>query len=119
MIRITPAQLQARLAQRPPEYLAEIAPALLRTLPDGTQEYDEHHPAWRAALKKYRPLARGLGDTVERVLDATGIGPVAKKIITTVTGKPCGCAKRRDLLNKLVPYTKEQQVALANKDTAK
>ena len=116
MIRITPAQLQARLAQRPPEYLAEIAPALLRTLPDGTQEYDERHPAWRAALKKYRPPARGLGDTVERVLDATGIGPVAKTVITTVTGKPCGCDKRRDLLNKLVPYTREQQMALAHKD---
>ena len=83
-----------------------------------SQEYNEHHPAWRAALKKYRPPARGLGDTGERVLDATGIGPVAKTVILAVTGKPCGCDKRRDLLNKLVPYTREQQMALAHKDKA-
>jgi hypothetical protein len=43
---------------------------------------------------------------------------VAKKVITAVTGKPCGCDKRRDLLNRLVPYTKEQQVALAHEDEA-
>ena len=107
MIRVSAAQLQARAAERPPEYLLEIAPALARMLPDGVQEYDEQHPAWRAAVKKYRPAARGLGDTIERTLDATGIGPVAKKIITTVTGRPCGCAKRRDFLNGLVPYKRQ------------
>ena len=53
---------------------------------------------------------------MERVLNATGVGPVAKTVITAVTGKPCGCDKRRDLLNKLVPYTKEQQTALAHKE---
>lgn len=54
----------------------------------------------------YAP-ARGLGDTIERVLDATGIGPAAKRIIRRVTGKPCGCAKRRDWLNRLVPYNRD------------
>ncbi len=107
MILITPAQLQARAAERPPEYLQEIAPALVRVRPDGVHEYDDRHPAWRAAVKKYRPAPRGLGDTVERTLDATGIGPVAKRIITTVTGRPCGCAKRRDFLNGLVPYKRQ------------
>jgi hypothetical protein len=104
MILITLAQIQARAAERPPEYLQEITPALVCVRPDGVHEYNDQHPAWRAAVKKYRPVPRGLGDTVERTLDATGIGPVAKKIITTVTGRPCGCAKRRDFLNGLVPY---------------
>jgi hypothetical protein len=63
-----------------------------------------------------RPPSRGLGDTVARVLNATGVGPVAKTVITAVTGQPCGCEKRRNLLNKLVPYSKEQQMALAHKD---
>ena len=107
MILITPAQLQARAAERPPEYLQEIALALVRVRPDGVHEYDNRHPAWREAVKKYRPVARGLGDTVERALDATGIGPVAKRLITAVTGRPCGCAKRRDFLNGLVPYKRQ------------
>jgi len=47
---------------------------------------------------------RGLGDTVERVLTATGVGPVVKKVIERVTGRPCGCGKRRDAFNRAVPY---------------
>ena len=47
---------------------------------------------------------RGLGDTVEQVLDVTGVGPLAKRVIRGVTGKPCGCGRRRDRLNRLVPY---------------
>lgn len=108
MIRIPAAHLQARVAERPAGYLDELAPALVRVLPDGAHEYDDSHPAWLAAVEKYRPTARGLGDTVERVLDATGIGPLAKRAITAVTGRPCGCAKRRDALNKLVPYTRDR-----------
>jgi len=52
----------------------------------------------------FRPPDRGLGDTVERVLDRTGIGSVAKRVIKSVTGRPCRCRKRRDQLNRLVPY---------------
>lgn len=38
---------------------------------------------------------RGLGDTVERLI----------KTVTLGTVNPCGgCKKRRDALNKLVPY---------------
>jgi hypothetical protein len=86
-----------------------------RTLSDGAQECDENRPAWIADAKKHRPQSRGLGDTIERILDAARIGPVAKKVITRITGKPCGCERRRDLLNRLVPYTK-RQLALVPKD---
>lgn len=41
-----------------------------------------------------------------RKFASRGIGDTAAKIIQKVTGKaPCGgCAKRRDLLNKAIPY---------------
>ena len=51
--------------------------------------------------------SKGLGDTVEKFTTATGI----KKVVDTVakaTGKPCGCQERKDALNRIFPYNKEQ-----------
>ena len=48
---------------------------------------------------------QGLGDLVEAVTTVTGV----KKVVDTVskvTGKPCGCAKRRDSLNRKHPFKK-------------
>lgn len=47
--------------------------------------------------------SKGLGDTIEKITTATGI----KKVVETVakvTGKDCGCNKRRDTLNRVFPY---------------
>jgi hypothetical protein len=47
--------------------------------------------------------AKGFGDTVEKIAEATGI----KKVVDAVsakTGKECGCTKRKEALNKLLPY---------------
>ena len=53
------------------------------------------------------PLAlfpsRGLGDDVEKVLTATTVGPIAKRVIERVTGKPCRCGGRISWLNRKVP----------------
>ena len=49
-----------------------------------------------------RKKDRGLGDTVERVFEKTGVARVAKWIL----GEDCGCDTRRDKLNKLFPYQK-------------
>jgi hypothetical protein len=49
--------------------------------------------------------SKGLGDTIHKFTSATGI----KKVVDTVskvTGKPCGCAERRDSLNRKFPYSK-------------
>ena len=46
--------------------------------------------------------AKGLGDTVEQVLEATGIAKVAKWVL----GEDCGCDKRKQILNDLYPYYK-------------
>jgi len=44
---------------------------------------------------------QGLGDAIERGLSAIGI---TKQRVEKVTGKDCGCAKRKKALNNLVPF---------------
>ena len=49
--------------------------------------------------------SKGLGDSIEKITKATGV----KKVVNTiskVTGKDCGCGKRKDTLNRLFPYNK-------------
>ena len=41
--------------------------------------------------------AEGLGDTVENILETTGIAKVAKFIM----GEDCGCDKRKEKLNDI------------------
>lgn len=45
---------------------------------------------------------RGLGDVVADFTKATGLDKLAEKY-EEVTGKECGCRKRRETLNRLVP----------------
>jgi len=47
--------------------------------------------------------SKGLGDSIEKFTKATGIKKVVNKI-SKATGKDCGCAKRKDTLNRLFPY---------------
>jgi len=51
---------------------------------------DETHPAY----PRQKP---GLGDYVAAGLSAIGI---TKERVAAVTGKPCGCKKRQEALNK-------------------
>ena len=46
--------------------------------------------------------SEGLGDTVEKVLEVTGIAKVAKWLL----GEDCGCDERKTKLNKIFPYKK-------------
>jgi hypothetical protein len=50
---------------------------------------------------------KGLGDTIEKITEATGI----KKVVDAVseaTGLDCGCEARKEKLNKLFPYKKAE-----------
>ena len=47
--------------------------------------------------------SKGLGDTIEKITKATGIKKVMDKV-NKVTGKDCGCNKRKDTLNRFFPY---------------
>jgi hypothetical protein len=51
----------------------------------------------------YRFPARGLGDSIARIAEATGIGAVAR-MVEQVSGQPCGCEGRREKLNEWMPY---------------
>lgn len=44
----------------------------------------------------------GLGDTIEKITEATGIKKVVEKL--TPKGKDCGCNERKEKLNKMFPY---------------
>lgn len=44
--------------------------------------------------------SEGLGDTIEKVLEVTGIAKVAKWVL----GEDCGCEERKAALNKLFRY---------------
>ena len=53
---------------------------------------------------------KGLGDTIERITNATGISKIVKSIT-----KECGCKKRKDKLNNLFPYKKGLEDGSPNK----
>jgi len=46
--------------------------------------------------------SKGLGDTIEKITEATGI----KKAVHFLFGEDCGCEERKEKLNKLFPYNK-------------
>ena len=46
--------------------------------------------------------SKGLGDTIEKITEATGI----KAVVKFLAGEDCGCDKRKELLNNLFPYKK-------------
>ena len=47
--------------------------------------------------------SKGLGDTIEKITEKTGI----KSMVDTISDglkKPCGCQGRKDALNTMFPY---------------
>ena len=63
----------------------------------------------KTTSKKTRKKSKGLGDTVEKLTEASGI----KKVVEAITDD-CGCQARKEKWNKLFAYgkvmTKEQKV---------
>ena len=53
-------------------------------------------------MARKRKQSQGLGDTVQQVLEVTGIAQAVKFI----AGDDCGCEERKAKLNKLFPYKK-------------
>ena len=57
-------------------------------------------------MAKRKTPARGLGDTIEQITEATGI----KKVVETfskATGIDCKCEERKIKLNNLIPYRRK------------
>ena len=55
-------------------------------------------------MARKKKQAEGLGDTVENILEVTGVAKVAKWIL----GEDCGCEERKQKLNELWRYTKPE-----------
>lgn len=58
-----------------------------------TKEYKE----WKA---KYEAQSKGLGDTIEKITEATGV----KKLVKWALGEDCGCDERKEKLNEVFKY---------------
>ena len=72
-----------------------------------------HHPrlpkvavdeAVCARCDRYMGPPRGAGDVIHAIARSTGAASIVKAV-ERVTGKPCGCQKRREQLNNAVPFT--------------
>ncbi len=50
--------------------------------------------------------AKGLGDTIEQITEATGI-KAAVEMFSKATGIDCGCEERKAKLNELFSYTRK------------
>jgi len=53
--------------------------------------------------------SRGLGDTIAKFTKATGIDKAVKTVAKAVGIKDCGCSKRQEKLNQLIPYRSEKE----------
>ena len=48
--------------------------------------------------------SKGLGDSIEKFTKATGIKSFTKFLYSNGLTKDCGCDKRKETLNKIIPY---------------
>mgnify|MGYP006108577027 FL=1 len=54
---------------------------------------------------KKKKVSKGVGDTVEKITEATGI----KKATKFLFGEDCKCDERKEKLNKMFPYYKKPE----------
>ena len=74
----------------------------------------EHYENLDKRTKKYKAYAewkeaqeassQGLGDSIEKITEATGI----KAAVKFLAGEDCGCDERKEKLNKLFKYNKPE-----------
>ena len=50
---------------------------------------------------------KGLGDTIARATHATGLDRFAEKIAKARGKSDCGCKRRQEYINQLIPYKKK------------
>jgi hypothetical protein len=55
--------------------------------------------------------SKGFGDTIAKITHATGLDKVADKVAKMAGKEDCGCGRRRQILNEIFPYTKDNGVA--------
>ena len=58
------------------------------------------------AKARTKAPSKGLGDTIEKITEATGI-KAAVEVFNKLTGTDCGCEERKAKLNNLIPYRRK------------
>lgn len=58
------------------------------------------------AKARTKSPSKGLGDTIEKITEATGI-KAAVEVFNKLTGTDCGCEERKAKLNNLIPYRRK------------
>ena len=48
--------------------------------------------------------SQGLGDTIAKITHFFGVDKLAKKVANLSGKEDCGCERRKDKLNKVIPY---------------
>ncbi len=98
-------ELLARERQRYPGY-ADEALAVATSVDGDRITWNTTTRAYQAWAKRARRRMHppGLGDRVEALLNATRIGPVYQRLHRRLTGRPCGCGKRKRWLNGLLRF---------------
>lgn len=66
-------------------------------------------------MKKVKRVPVGFGDVVERWARRLGVKAVIKRI-SKVAGRDCGCPKRRDKLNRWIPFRRRQRGVQPDQD---
>ena len=51
--------------------------------------------------------SKGIGDTVEKIMKATGVKAAVKTVTKAIGVEDCGCDQRKDTLNRIFPYDKK------------
>lgn len=66
------------------------------------QNLDKRTKEYKAWKAKRDAAPKGLGDSIEKITEATGI----KSAVKFLAGEDCGCDQRKERLNKLFSYRK-------------
>lgn len=53
---------------------------------------------------KKKKKSKGLGDTVAKITEATGLDKAAEAIAKAFGQEDCGCKRRQEKLNEILPY---------------
>lgn len=65
---------------------------------------DKRTKAYKEWKAKHAQASEGIGDTVEKVFEKTGIAKAAKFVL----GEDCGCEERKEKLNQVFRYKKPE-----------
>ena len=70
-------------------------------------------------MKNFNPEepSKGLGDSIAKLTHALGIDKLVDKVARALGQEDCGCERRREVLNKIVPYIQVDSADYIFKDS--